>query len=883
MVLVSRIVFAVACLAVACLAVARAQLSAADDKVVKYPSYVLVKRGAYIVELESGRTSPSTSAYAASFNSIKEVRVSGQFNSLFHGLAVSTSDNITAAQLASVQGVKRIWPVRYHTLPYQMSATNITYPYLHQPTGVSRALRELELSGKGIKIGIVDTGVDYNHPELGNCWKTADCPWQYGTDFIGDRFDWSAPNPIISPNPTPMDCDGHGTHVSGILSGQGPTVYGVAPGATYGMYRVFSCPFNGNVASSDDIILQGIEAAYQDGHDIISLSLGGGSWPEDPISAACSKLVKKGIVVVAANGNDGLNGLYTAGTPAVGHGVIAVGSVDNWNVTGAVAEFTTPQGKLLALLSTPGSDKYPFIFETDVPVVAPIDINGTTFGCAGYNISLAGKVAVVQRGVCSFTQKAAAVQSAGAVGVIIYNNVPGIVNPSIGANITIPAVAISQEDAQTIVADISKGPSTVKAPRNLTGTFPASTGGQMSTFSSFGPSPELAIEPILSAPGGNIWSTYPLKLGSYASLSGTSMATPYVSGTVALLKQARPQLSVKDIRSLLANSAKPLQDVTTGKMVHPYWSGAGLVNVYNAIKSRAMISPSELSINETTWGPVQGFDQLQALGSVRWAQRNVTIANTDSSKGMDVWLDSSVANSLSMYSANGEISDTPRTWPVSPAKVSSDTLPQIAVADSHLYIAAGQSKNITVLVVAPSGLKESEKWFYGGYLNFTLKWDQELVTSSLIVPYAGYNGDFRAADVLSTPGSGLPALTDSNQVAIADVSKLVVSANSTALLLYRLDVPSRIVSATLVNASGNTVGYLPYGYNEYNSRNPPSGDASLSGATISNIVSIDKEAAHFIKVAAGKYHVHLAALRPLGDASNSKDYQTWDSDKFSII
>ncbi|KAJ2823083.1 hypothetical protein FBU31_004396, partial [Coemansia sp. 'formosensis'] len=361
MILGSSVVFTVACLGVI-----SAQLTFSDNKVVTYPPYVAVKRGAYIVELEHRSTGASTAAYAASFSSIGEVRVSSQFSTLFNGLAVSTSDNISAALLASVEGVKRIWPVRYHTLPYRMSAANITYPYLHHPTGVSRALNELGLNGKGIKIGIVDTGVDYTHPELGNCWKTTDCPWQYGADFIGDKFDSSSPNPIVSPNPTPMDCDGHGTHVSGILGGQGPNVYGVAPGATYGMYRVFSCPVNGSVASTDDIILRGIEAAYQDGHNIISLSLGGGSWPEDPISAACSKLVKKGVVVVAANGNDGSNGLYTAGTPAVGHGVIAVGSIDNWNITGAIAEFTTSGHNRSVLLSTPGSDKYPFIFETDV-------------------------------------------------------------------------------------------------------------------------------------------------------------------------------------------------------------------------------------------------------------------------------------------------------------------------------------------------------------------------------------------------------------------------------------------------------------------------------------------------------------------------------------
>ncbi|KAJ2895448.1 hypothetical protein IWW38_002301, partial [Coemansia aciculifera] len=177
----------------------------------------------------------------------------------------------------------------------------------------------------------------------------------------------------------------------------------------------------------------------------------------------------------------------------------------------------------------------------------------------------------------------------------------------------------------------------------------------------------------------------------------------------------------------------------------------------------------------------------------------------------------------------------------------------------------------------------SERWFYGGYLNFTLKWNQEAATTSLAVPYAGYNGDYRVVDVLSTPSSGLPVLTDARQVAITDVSKLVVSANNTALLLYRLDVPSRIVSATLVDARGNTVGYLPYGYNEYNARNLPHGGNPLSGATLSDLAFTDKQASHAIKVPAGMYSVHLAALRPLGDPDNSNDYQTWDSDQYSII
>ncbi|KAJ2531808.1 hypothetical protein IWW43_003541 [Coemansia sp. RSA 1935] len=89
-------------------------------------------------------------------------------------------------------------------------------------TGVAQAMQEFGLDGTGVKIGIVDTGVDYNHPELGACWKTEGCPWQFGEDFIGDKYDSSSDNPIIEPNDTPMDCDGHGTHVSGIIGARGP-------------------------------------------------------------------------------------------------------------------------------------------------------------------------------------------------------------------------------------------------------------------------------------------------------------------------------------------------------------------------------------------------------------------------------------------------------------------------------------------------------------------------------------------------------------------------------------------------------------------------------------------------------------------------------------
>ncbi|KAJ1932390.1 hypothetical protein FBU59_006386, partial [Linderina macrospora] len=350
---------------------------------------------------------------------------------LFNGFSVNADENFDPHKLAVLPGVKRVWPVKLRTLPFQRGTANFTYPYMHYATGVNKVVQNLGFTGKGVKIGIVDSGVDFNHPELGNCWKTPGCMWQYGADFVGDDYDSKSPHAVINPLPRPMDCMGHGTHVAGIIAAQGPRITGVAPDATMGMYRVFSCPKNGHNPSSDDIILSAVEAAYKDGHDILSLSLGGGGWPEDPLAVACSNLVKKGVIVVAANGNEGSSGLFTAGSPALGRGIISVGSVDNWNNTGSAISISTKDGERSVMSSTPGNEDVAFVFEKDTPLAAVKDDSGSNLGCSKTTQSLSGKIALIKRGVCTFDTKAANAQAAGAIGVIIYNNVEGMLSPSV--------------------------------------------------------------------------------------------------------------------------------------------------------------------------------------------------------------------------------------------------------------------------------------------------------------------------------------------------------------------------------------------------------------------------------------------------------------------
>lgn len=146
-------------------------------------------------------------------------------------------------------------------------------------------------SGTGTRIGIVDTGVDYLHPALGGCFGK-DCLIGYGYDLVGDN--WTETN-TPTPDPDPYDnCQGHGTHVSGIAAAQPNALNftGVAPGATLGMYRVFSCRAGG---TTDDVLISAFNMAYEDGSDIITASIGQVSgWSELPWSTAVSRIVEVG-------------------------------------------------------------------------------------------------------------------------------------------------------------------------------------------------------------------------------------------------------------------------------------------------------------------------------------------------------------------------------------------------------------------------------------------------------------------------------------------------------------------------------------------------------------------------------------------------------------
>ena len=246
------------------------------------------------------------------------------YRTLFNGVAIAADDQ-AINEIQALDEVAAVYPVGTATL--DQSEPSLAFAL--GMTGADIAQSTLGFTGRGVHVAVVDSGIDYDHPDLGGCFGRG-CRVSTGYDFVGDDYDdfESHPNwqPVPHPDPLPDDCNGHGTHVAGIIGANG-LVKGVAPEVTFGAYRVIGC----DGGASNDVILAALERVYRDGADVLNLSIGEAlnAWPGSPLAKASSRLVDKGIVVVAAAGNDRVDGLGSTTVPGVGEKVIATASVEN--------------------------------------------------------------------------------------------------------------------------------------------------------------------------------------------------------------------------------------------------------------------------------------------------------------------------------------------------------------------------------------------------------------------------------------------------------------------------------------------------------------------------------------------------------------------------
>ncbi|MFZ2508368.1 MAG: S8 family serine peptidase, partial [Steroidobacteraceae bacterium] len=458
--------------------------------------------------------------------------------------------------------------------------------------------------------------------------------------------------------------------------------------------------------------------------------------------------------------------------------------------------------------------------------------------------SLAGKVALIRRGTCSFNAKSFNAQNAGAVGVVLYNNVAGRVSPTVAGppTITIPVVAISDAEGVLIDGRLASG-SVDMTWTSEQGRFLNPTGGLISSFSSYGLAADLSLKPDIGAPGGLIYSTYPLEQGGYATISGTSMASPHTAGAVALLLQRYPkQMEPGKARTLLQNSADPkLWSLAPGfgLLDHVHRQGAGMLDIDDAILAKTRIQPGKIEAGEGAAGPF-----TQRLTLVNRSKTAVTY-------------DLSYVNALS----TGGV--------INPSFFFSDA--SVAFSTPSVTVPKGKAW-VDVTITPATGPVNGQ---YGGYVVFTPRGGGRVYR----VPFAGFVGDYQGIVVLQPTANGFPWLAKLsggflfNQPAGASYSLV---GDDIPFFLVHLDHQARRVRFEVFDAVTGKAWHR-ISDDQYTTRN--STPTSFFAFTWDGITFKGKgnQPKDYLTVPNGSYVVKLSVLKALGDDTNPAHWETWNS------
>ncbi|HEX5685484.1 MAG TPA: S8 family serine peptidase [Ideonella sp.] len=773
------------------------------------------------------------------------------FDVLFNGVSI-TAGPAERAKIARLPGVKAMYPVEVIHAPKPIRAEGDVQPQLDTALSMTGAdvLQGMGISGTGIKVGIIDTGVDIDHAALGgggvpggNSFPTTRVA--YGYDFVGDAFnaDPNSPgyNPVPVPDENPDDCGGHGTHVAGIVGASG-ALTGVAPNVTFGAYRVFGCAGS----TTADVMIAAMERALADGMQVVNQSIGSSfQWPEYPSAKAADRLVKAGVVMVASIGNSGTSGLYAAGAPGVGKHVIGVASFDNSH--SKLSQFAiSPDASAIGYQPATGAPTPPT--SGSQPMSRTGTVATTDDACAPLTPgSLTGTVALIRRGTCSFYQKAFNAQTAGAAGVVLYNNVPGRINPTVVGTpaITIPVVSVSDAEGALIDSRLAGGAVDMTWSADL-GSFPNVTGGLISSFSSYGLAADLSVKPNIGAPGGMIYSTYPLELGGYATLSGTSMSSPHTAGGAALLLQANPKINAMSMRDRMQNAADPKAwqgNPGLGFLDQVHRQGAGMLDLVQASQSTTMVQPGELALGESQAGPVT---------------RTLTFKNSGKT---------AVTYDLSHASA---LATGPNSFTVS----AFDAPATVAFSAASVTVPAKGTASVDVTVTAPEGL--ADKSLFGGYVVATSQADGKVMR----VPFAGMKGDYQSIQVLTPTANGFPWLAKLSGGSFTNQpggATYTMAGDDIPYFLVHLDHQSRQMKLEAFDAVTNKNMHL-ISLDTFLPRNSTATgffNWAWDGTTF-------KKGGTPTPVPNGTYVVKLSLLKALGDANNAADWETWTSPAVTI-
>ncbi|KAI8997763.1 peptidase S8/S53 domain-containing protein [Pilobolus umbonatus] len=867
--------------------------------------YMISAHHSYILEF---------SVLPTSFNAM---RIRYTFDSdIFQGMAVDFESQDIAEQAIKHPDIIHAWPI-HHRMGLQAHMNGYRYhenskdsgsffipenkDTMHTLTGLNYQYKSLNGNGSHIKIGIIDSGVDYTHPALGGCFGQG-CKVAYGYDLVGDHFDGSVDS--IRESDTPFDncsrgnntATGHGTFIAGIIGAE-DKVYnwtGVAPGATLGMWRVYSCKHQD---TSNDIILKAMEMAYKAGMDIINLSLGvSGGWGNEVLSVVADRLVSKGVHVVAANGNIGPSGIFLSASPATGKDVIAVGSIMNSYVPGYILKVYAEEKLKISYRTFINT---PITIRGQLNIVyTPNTFNNLTGACGPFRKnSLNKSIALIHRGDCSDLISLAHARDAGAEAVIFYTNLKDEdAGYLVISHEGLPSGFINNKDALLIISFLDKNKKLKAEFTSELRALPASIRdvNSVAFFSSIGPTNELQLKPELMAVGGNVFSTLPHYLGSYGFLSGTSMATAFVSASIGvLLSVFDNKLNPKEVKEVLMNYAQPVKSpiFTVNYGDSPIRQGAGTIDVIHTVAGykKLRVLPSKIALNDTSHFNHKG--------------QELTFYNDDKMNDLKIH----ISHDPSLTAIGYNLLYTNESAPLEPIGLvphnGSNAL--LNISETTFTIPAGDVRKIHIHFEPPNNVFRSTKnVFYGGYIVIR----DESHTLRASVPYFGMNGDMKSLPILDRffkpsadvpytfPSIGLYAQQgllgrDSSEIfKLKDIDGQIVGGpyvlvrilTGTSLLQIQILKHKKVMGDVPIDESRvwmmrNTLTATEYSsvYYSWNwDGNYVPKDVTLNG---NNGLYQPKS------IKSGEYQLRVRALRVFGNKHKKEDWDEWISPKLVII
>lgn len=764
----------------------------------------------------------------------------------------------------------------------------------HVETGIDRLHAE-GITGKGIRIAVVDSSFDTSVPGLSRTTVSYTKDIITGGSVVGDN------------------CSYHGTHVLGIVGAKGgESVYGVngaAYDATYELYRIQPC--GADVAQNDDLIAAFLQAGER-GVDVITCSYGGdNAFPEEPWAVVATRIAQNGTFVSLSNGNSPSGtGPFTGYGAGMALDVMAVGATYNtitpciqWQGT------MTSGGKETPLSFTPGSRVgFP---STSLTVWAPTRSNKTADGSCNQvaddmapPADPANTILLIERNSCWVDQDGVTLTASPRYNfTYVMKHLMQTPDSSpkpcpwftdADTEDTKGIISISNAAGVSMIEELTKGGNfTVTLPSNavdgrvaLTSITNTEGGGQLTYYSSWGPSLDGRSRPTLIAPGHNILSTFPSYLGNWGVIGGTSMSTPLVAGVAALVKQIHPEWDGAQIQAVMALTAKPIKFNTRQRsdyygqnrdfLAPIIAQGAGFIDAWAAVHTATLTNTTSLNFNDTTHRP---------------SHLDFTLTNTGSDTLSYALRHTGAASGYVMNTTGGALYDL-TTGDAQPVYA------DIKISPASLSLEPGKSATISVSIVAEPAMAEAAKRisYFGGYVTIDVAASNNSGNSnhtSLSLPYTGFGGDLASLPMINrdqtySAGYDAAAQSSGNRLAAGRVFECRYQASASPPCAFPSDGLSPGLVLSLVTQTRNlTIDLVDK--TTQKSVMPPGegGGVYTSGSNSpwngSGYHAWDGSDRNRTFVPAGEYVWKVAALRLNADSGVfERDWDVWESESWML-